>query len=489
MVIAPGCAPLTPLTLPPETASVPATTGLWSELSGVRPGDWFTLLNSGEEALDWRLRCMDSASRSLDLQTFLWKADPTGLRILRHLYDAADRGVRVRLLLDDTFTAMEEPEIVAIDRHPNIDVRIYNPFSRRFSNLALRQLMNLGEFYRLDHRMHNKTLIVDNQAAIIGGRNLADEYFGNHPSANFRDMEVLCAGPLVQVISGRFDDYWNCGWSFPADQLIRRPPSEDIAPDRLPERSEGRGFQESLKDRHAAWRMAAASAASGKASLIYDEPAGEDPGAETEQPNQLAERLLRLLEQVDTELIIVTAYLVPTPAIEKAIERAEDKGVQVRILTNSLRSNNHLVAHSAYRSHIRRLIGHGADLHEVRAQAKDRRLYMQAPVEGKELGLHAKLLVIDDSHVFIGSANLDPRSLRLNTEIGVLIESRGFNSRVRETLAVDFHLRNAWRLETRDDGRIIWVADDTVLDAQPADSAFQRLEDWFFGMLPIEGEM
>ena len=199
--------------------------------------------------------------------------------------------------------------------------------------------------------------------------------------------------------------------------------------------------------------------------------------------------MLSWMEASNEELILVSAYLIPTPVLEQSIEQAEKRGVRVRILTNSLRSNNHVAAHSAYRHHLHRLLNHGAEVHEVRVFAKDRALYMNEPVTDKHLGLHSKLLLIDDHLSFIGSANLDPRSLNLNTEMGLLINSREFNKLVREVIALDFHQRNAWHLQQQSDGSIRWVADDTVLDNQPAESALQRLEDWFLGILPIEDEM
>ena len=486
VIIFSGCATIQPVDLPDETALKPAETEFWIALAAERPGNWFKLLNSGDEAIEWRLRLIDSATRSLDLQTFLWLEDTTGLTVLRHILDAADRGVRVRLLLDDFFTVGESDTIFAIDHHPNIEYRIYNPFGRRYDSIFLREMMNLGEFYRLDHRMHNKVLVADNRTAIIGGRNIADEYFGDHLTANFRDMEVLTAGPVVETISSRFDDYWNNNWSIPADRLLDLSAPEknpEVLMARLKETIE-RGLEENHMTRRIMWLSAARSAAFGKASVIAD-----DPAAANEMPNQLARALVKWIDRSNDELILVSAYLIPTPELEAAIERAESRGVRVRILTNSLRSNNHVPAHSFYRNHVQRLIGHGADLHEVRALAKDRSIYMRSPVDNKKLGLHAKLILFDRDHVFIGSTNLDPRSLHQNTEIGIFIQSAELNQRLREKLAIDFHKRNAWHLQMGDDGKIAWVADDIVLDSQPADSAFQRLEDWFISILPVEEEM
>jgi putative cardiolipin synthase len=486
-----GCSTLDPVKLPDAFAPPPAAAPLWTALGQIRSDDWIHLLNEGDEAMEWRLRAIDSATQSIDLQTFLWDDDRTGLTLLRHLFEAADRGVRIRLLLDDTFTTTHAEEIWDIDHHPNIEYRIYNPFHRRYDGFLMRQLMNLADFGRLDHRMHNKALIIDNRVAIIGGRNLADEYFGNHEQANFRDMDLLLGGAHVTSLSNLFDQFWNNDWTFPEEMLIEEPRS-GLTPEAFTQwvmDSSERGIDETPAQSREAWRAIAESAFSGEVLLLADVPAPDNPDLSDELPVQLSNELLKAFDEAREELVLVTAYLVPTPELEAAIERAEQRGVQVRILTNSIRSNNHLAAHSAYRKHIHTLIGHGVDLHEVRALAKDRRVYMDSPVESKHLGLHAKFILIDDSVSIIGSANLDPRSLRLDTEMALLIRSRELNQKLREVTQLDFHLRNAWHLQPQPDGTIHWVADDEVHPHQPAQSAFQSLEDWFIGLLPIEGEM
>ena len=486
-----GCTTLQPVDLSDETALAPAQSDLWTTLTAARPGNWFHSLNTGDEGLEWRLRLIDSATHSLDLQTFLWSEDDTGLKILRHILEAANRGVRVRLLIDDTFTVGENDMIFDLDQHPNIEFRIYNPFGRRYNGIFLRQLMNAGEFSRLDHRMHNKAIVADNHAAILGGRNLADEYFGRHSVFNFRDMEVLAVGPIITSISNRFDANWNSNWSMPVERILDLPPPDKQLADLVARLEEDvdRGLVEHPMTRYGMWLTAARSAVPGEAVVFSDEPAQKHPEEENEFPNQLAQKILEWIEKSNEELIIVSAYLIPTPEVESAIERAEKRGVRVRILTNSLRSNNHTAAHSAYRHHVRRLIEHGAELHEVRAKAKDRSLYMRTPVSEKTLGLHAKLILFDRTHAFVGSANMDARSLHLNTEIGLFIESEELNARLREKLEVDFHKRNAWHLLLNDDGKVVWMADDIVLESQPADSILQRLEDWFLSILPIEEEM
>jgi putative cardiolipin synthase len=461
----------------------------WLSLDAKAPGDRFRLLSRSDEALEWRLRAIDSATVAIDLQTFLWKPDTAGVAILSHMLAAADRGVRVRILLDDSFTVGEGDAIAAIATHPNVEFRIYNPFAHRPDDFALRQVTNLADFARIDHRMHNKVMIADGRAAIVGGRNLADEYFGLHPGANFRDLELLALGPIVGQLSQLFDRYWSSPWAFPAGEVVGSPAAgEDL--DHLRTRLDQRvkvGPAESAQARAAAWTALAAGAIPGAATVLADEPAQIDPARET--PNQLARALVAQIDQAAKELVLVSAYLVPTPELAEALRRAEARGVQVRILTNSLRSNNHTAAHSAYRGFIRALLGHGVDLHEVRALAKDRSLYMVPPVDDKQLGLHAKAVLFDADLSFVGSANLDPRSLNINTEMGLLVRSSELSRQIRDALVVDFEKRNAWHLQETSDGSVRWVGDDQVLSEQPAESTLQRIEDWFFSTLPIRDKM
>lgn len=481
-----GCSSLQPVALDESSSLPPADGYLWKVLSSHRSDNWFHVLNDGESALDWRLRAIDSAGSSIDLQTFLWNDDKSGLAIMRHLLAAADRGVRIRLLIDDSFTAGRDQLFYDLNEHSNIRCRIYNPFKHRARSGVARMLLNIEDFSRTDHRMHNKAMIIDNRAAIIGGRNLADEYFGYHPDHNFRDMELLTAGRAVTEVSDHFDSYWNSPWSFPLEQVVSAPVGgESLAKlrDRVGPASRSTG------DDLSRWIRAAESAHAGRSRLLIDEPSRHNPNDQSDQPTQLATALEAAIERAKSDVTIVSAYLVPTEAFEKTIERAEERGIQVRILTNSLRSNNHTSAHSAYRNHVSRLVHHGADLHELRALARDRRRYIAAPVQMKFLGLHAKVVVIDDDQTFIGSANLDPRSLRINTEMGLLITSESLNRQVRDYLETDFSPRNSWHLKFAPEGHLLWVADDEVRSTQPANSRLQALEDWFFSILPIESEM
>jgi len=487
-----GCAGgLQPVESPVEFTPPPSEAARWQELEALRQDDWFHVLNVGSEAFDWRLRALDSAVSSIDLQTFIWELDAVGHQVRDHLLAAAARGVFVRVLVDDSFVLDADQQLLDIDQHANIELKVFNPYKRRSSEAALREVLNAGEFHRLDHRMHNKVMVVDNRVAIVGGRNIATHYFGYHETDNFRDMEVVTGGPIVHELAGGFDRYWNDRWSFPvaavmAQRALPGTPEPALSLDTA--RADGH-VEQTAEERLADWKRLALAAHGGEAILLLDRPPEDNPSESDEAPVQVGSALIQAIDRAEEEVWLVSAYLIPTDELEAAINRAEKRGVQVRILTNSINSNNHLTAHSAYRKHIQRLVEMGVDVHEVRADAKDRDLYIESPVEDKSLCLHAKILIFDGDTVFVGSANLDPRSLRINTEMGLLIESPSLNSELRDVLGPDFSPRNAWHLQLDGDGRMTWVSDDEVLNHQPTHSYMRRIEDWFLTLLPIEDEM
>ena len=486
-----GCATLDPVGLPEERTPDPSQALVWAALDADHQDDWFVLLNEGPAALAWRLRAIDTATESIDLQTFLWTFDSTGSLVLDRLIEAANRGVRVKLLVDDTFLAGQDAPLVQLHHHPNIQYRVFNPFKRRADSIATRWALNLAEFSRLDHRMHNKVMVVDNRVAIVGGRNLADEYFGLHGEANFRDMELIIGGPIVREVTDNFDLYWNDDWSIPIDRLahIKTSPVDLAIIRNNLDQIELAYETEPQSKRLELWRDLISDSRRGNATLLSDRPPKESPAHPDEAPTQVADALVELFENSRDEVLIVSAYLIPTARLESIVGRSIERGVRVRILTNSISSNNHVTAHSAYRNHIQTLLRHGTELHEVKSDAEDRHLYMLSPIETKRLGLHAKALVIDADKVFVGSANLDPRSLRINTEVGLLVNSPELNKDIRNAIRPDFDMANAWRLDFDPEGRVVWISDDGQLTVQPAASFMQRIEDWFFSHLPIESEM
>jgi putative cardiolipin synthase len=482
---------LQPVESPVELTPPPSAAEQWHAVEAIRPDNWFHVLNVGSEAFDWRLRAIDSAVESIDLQTFIWELDPVGQLVRDHLLAAAERGVFVRVLVDDSFVLDADEALLEIDAHPGIELKVFNPYRRRSSHAALRQVLNAGEFHRLDHRMHNKVMVVDNQVAVVGGRNLADHYFGYHPEANFRDMELVAGGPVVRKLAAGFDQYWNDRWSFPVAAVMEqrsgpgRPQTVTLHSSETANWHEEQTPAARLED----WKRLAAEAHGGDAVLLLDPPPSDNPAEKDEAPVLVGNELVRAIDAAQEEVWLISAYLIPTPELEAALDRAEQRGVDVRILTNSISSNNHVTAHSAYRKHIHTLMDMGVDVHELRDDAQDRAFYIAAPVEDKSLCLHAKVLVFDSDRVFIGSANLDPRSMNINTEMGLLIDSPALNAALRQDLEPDFSLRNAWHLQYNEHGKVTWVSDDEVLEHQPAHSFMRRIEDWFLTLLPIEDEM
>ncbi len=473
---------------PEEYALAPSSARHWQALTEVRSDDWFHVLNTGNQALDWRLRAIDSAVESVDLQTFIWKMDVPGTLVKQHLLAAAARGVRVRIMLDDSFTANIDQQLLEISNHPNVEIKIFNPYPIRNNRAVMRMVLNAASFNQLDHRMHNKLMVVDSRVAIIGGRNAAAEYFGHHPQDNFRDMELLTSGKIVEDLYGAFDIYWNSNFSFPMDTLVQEK-------HKSPQRLATADMKNPWHTEHntsalvSSWQQLAEEAHTGTARLLIDQPPESSPNSKTEQPTQLAQQLFAALNAAHSDIWLISPYLIPTAKLETVLRDARKRGVRLRILTNSIRSNNHLAAHSVYTRHLKELIAMDAEVHEVKYDAKDRHRYMDSPIEEKWLALHAKVILIDENLVFVGSPNLDARSLKLNTEMGLLIDSPSLNQNLREVIEPDFNPSNAWHVSFDNNGKLTWRSDTEVVDHQPTHSYMRRLEDWFLAHLPIEGEM
>lgn len=472
---------------PADLALEPEPAGQWHNLERLDHHNSFVPMNKGSTALDWRLRALRGAGRSIDLQTFIWEDDLSGRSLTREILAAADRGVKVRVILDDAFLTHGDPVLRALSEHPLISYRVYNPLAYRAENPALRGLESLEEFSRINHRMHNKLLLVDGRVAVVGGRNQADEYFGYRDDHNFRDFELIIHGPFVAELSGAFDLYWNDPWSIPVEDLVDaelRMSSAEVEAwlDGVTGQLEKSG-PASAED----WLALFESGHRGTVELIVDSPADDSPAIDL--PVQLANAYIKRIDSTQRDLLLVSAYFIPTTALTEAIERAVARGVRVRILTNSLGSNNHIAAHAAYALHRPALLQAGAELYELRADASTRALYTVNGGSDDILGLHAKLALFDDCCLLVGSSNLDPRSLRLNTEIAALVDSPGLNSHLRELLAVDLLPANAWQVKLKDANVLVWTGPDGEEQTTPPASFIMRAESWFFGLLPIEDQM
>ena len=475
---------------PPSYALPPATEGGFADMAERitsahgedRSG--FHLLDSSYEGLAWRLALIDMAVTSVDIQTYLWYADHSGRLLLDRAIRAADRGVKVRLIVDDLLTIGLDQVLVELQRHPNIEFRIFNPWeSRGTIQRAGEMVMQLE---RLNIRMHDKLMVVDGHATIVGGRNLGDHYFGLSDSYNFHDLDVMGFGPVAAQAHEFFDHFWNSDWvasaqdldlevdaAFAQDTLanmrrkIAEAPELEAFP-RLPA-----DWSERLEELYPALRP-------GRSLLVFDRVDGET----IEQ--EVAKSLFPAMRRAEKELLVTNAYIIPDqPAIDFTRELTE-RGVSVRILTNSLESHDVPAVNSHYKDWRDDFLGAGAELYELRADAEIDSLVNVPPVRGEFVGLHTKAFVIDREIVFVGSMNFDPRSLAINTEGGVYIESRGLAEDLAQIMERDMSAANAWQVKFDGDGDLIWVHDSETVDSQPARDFWQRFMDVVFKMFPKE---
>jgi putative cardiolipin synthase len=493
-----GCAPqLTKGEFEPQYSQPPASgVPIWQAVDRAAAGkapDWFVPVNTGPEALRWRLALIDSATEHLDAKYFIWSHDHTGSLMLGRILEAADRGVQVRLLVDDVLLSSSTDEWIAAKAHPNIRIRIFNPFAKRAEGPIGRFIENLNDFARVNHRMHNKALIVDGQIAIMGGRNVADEYHGFGDDANFRDFDVLAGGEVIGKIAAAYDRFWNSGWAYPADQVQDDPMTENAHVQLRVKLAEldsplSPWLEKHSEERHDWTRelvMAVEGAFAGEAVVLADSPDAQD----VEGEHLVSRQLVAAAERAQDELLLLTPYLIPSDHVMGTFETLDARDVDVRILTNSINTNNHTSAHAAYAHHREAILDAGADLHEFRVDAVDRERYEAQGYRAERFTMHAKLVIIDRRHVFVGTFNTDPRSMFINTEIGLLIDSPDLAGRIHELVQHDFAPRNAWRVERADDGRLRWTDGDQTLDREPAASGWLRFKIWALGLFPMEHQL
>jgi putative cardiolipin synthase len=444
-------------------------------------------LADGNDALGARLGMIEEAERSIDIKTFLIKPDIAGALVWLKLYEAAERGVRVRLLYDDVFTTARDDQIAALDAHPNVEIRVFNPLSRR-SPAAVSFLL---DFPRVNRRMHNKAMIVDGAFAIIGGRNIADEYYQIGTENEFADFDLFVAGGPVRELAAAFDLYWNDVWSVPlstfetgdaaalADALDLFRQAADSPAANIYRRAVGSSYLAGLRD-------GSVPVYTGRASVAVDDPRKlrRPPGR---GPYFAGEALFHAMRTARSDVLVLTPYFVPEDYGAAFFEDLARRGVRVRIATNSLASTNHPYVHGAYARYRNRLLAAGVEFLEVRADAP--RLNGAA---GRPLTMHTKLAVADGRVLFVGSSNIDPRSIRQNTEIGMVIESprlaRGIVERI-DAVAADY----TFEVVRGPDGRPLWRFDGAgrgeTFDDEPLAGALDHLIATISGWLPIESQL
>ena len=444
----------------------------------------FRLLDASYDALMARLALIDSAVSSLDIQTYLWYPDNTGRLILERAVEAANRGVHVRMLVDDLLTVGLDQVIYELEQHPNIEFRLFNPWQER-GTLARAGAM-IAQMERLNTRMHDKLLIADGNAAVVGGRNIGDHYFGLSHDYNFHDLDLLGFGHIARQSNAMFDSFWNSEWVASVANL-------DVEPD--PEFAQRAWQQIRAKNRAAEelepfgvepadWTSVLARLKDelhpGTSNLIYDE-ATADAVAQN-----VADQLFGLLGMAQEELLITNAYVIPgQPAIDFT-RKLTERGVRVCILTNSLASHDVPAVNSHYKGWRDDFIEAGVELYELRADAAIKSLVDVPPVSGGFVGLHTKAFVVDREYAFVGSMNFDPRSFAINTEAGAFIHSPGLAADLARVMERDMAPENAWQVLLDDKGEPYWVNSDETVYRQPARTGSQRVMDAIFRMFPKE---
>lgn len=436
-----------------------------------------------------RLALVAQAVRSLDIQYFIWEKDPTSRLFAESILMAADRGVQVRVLLDDLTLNGQDGEFSALESHPNITVRTFNPWKARSNVGRVGELMlNFG---RLNHRMHNKTVIADGQFAILGGRNIGDRYFGSWEDFVQNDLDIMTTGPAAIAASESFDDYWYSAMSYALADVARpRARAQELTPTRDFIRSVYQAEQAKLEEFFAkteSWDGffddLVSTYTPGECELWQD-----SPDVHLAQPDQLYAPLLERLAMAEERVLLSTAYLVPDQQFVDLLEGLVERGVEVTLLTNSLASNNHMVAHTAYKQRRKKLLRIGVNLYEARDDSAFITEYSTPPVEPTFLGLHSKAIVIDDRYSFIGSPNIDPRSLIINTEIGYFCDGSELAAELIALVERDISPDAAWRVYFDERGRLRWESSAGIEKNQPALGLMQRVTAFFINLLPLKSQ-
>jgi putative cardiolipin synthase len=478
-----GCASLPPLTEREHSSALADTsaTRLGRSLEAplaANPGrSAIHALSSARDAFAARVVLAEAADRSLDVQYYIWRADITGALLCDALWRAADRGVRVRLLLDDNSTRGLDETIAALDAHPNIEVRLFNPYANR--GFRLGELA--ADFSRLNRRMHNKSFTADNQATIVGGRNVGDEYFGAETPVEFADLDVLAAGPAVREVSASFDAYWNSESAYPAAGLLGS--TEQKTPwAAVREHPEAAKYLEAVRATPLLRELLTGTVALewAQARVVSD-----DPSKVLHPPERTELHLLPRLEAAvgapQRQLDLVSPYFVPTKDGTAALVAMAARGVAVRVLTNSLAATDVAPVHAGYAKYREPLLRGGVKLYELKPTTKEK---SGAPGGSSDASLHAKTFAVDRSRLFVGSFNFDPRSARLNTEMGIVIESPRLAAQLSDTL--DRGLPGgAYEVRLAGDA-LEWSEGETRHASEPGAGWLQRLWIGLLSLLPIE---
>jgi cardiolipin synthase C len=509
-VVLGGCAtlrsdyPRTPSSSLPAQFDGASGRYLQSEVESHPGKSGFRLLTRGTDALMSRVWLIDHARHSIDLQYFIFLNDSTGRLVAQRLLAAADRGVRVRLLLDDISLEHEDRLLGALSAHPHVEVRVFNPFRTRDPSWPSKIAQLALEAPRLNRRMHNKSMVVDGMVAVLGGRNIADAYFdADGSNSNFRDLDVLTIGPVVGEAAQAFDAYWNSNSAYPLEAYrLTRDAHQDLATVRPELAGSVRAFAQSDYAQAVLEELPNGATGArpgrwlwGDGTLLVDQPQKVELRHD-EPALRIGPQVKQAMDGAGSELILISPYFLPSKPGVRYLTALARRGVKVRVLTNSLASTDDPVAEAPYARERRALLEGGVELYELQPSGGPRQRHERRSSSG--VSLHAKAIVIDRRFVFVGSMNLDPRSKLLNTEMGVLADCPDLAGEVAGYFERGADPQHAYHVElekhaapSASGGRLTWSWDDhgTPLTTQhePQVSAARRVEFDLARLLPIDG--
>jgi putative cardiolipin synthase len=482
-----------------EAAAPPGEDGVLdratADAEARHPGESaFRLVLEGREAFAVRAQMARMAERSLDVQTYIWHADLTGLFFAHELLRAADRGVRVRLLIDDIDARAKNAGLAALAAHPNIDVRLFNPFASRSGGLAFIS-EGLRSFDRVNRRMHNKSWIADNRVAVAGGRNVGNEYFSASDEVNFVDLDFAMIGPVVRDASASFDNYWNSPSAYPMEVLdperVSQAELEKVRGSLATKskEAESSGYAETLRNDDALRRMLDGDwplewAANYR--FVSDDPLKVSMEERDEQASQVGAALLRLAHSAERDMTIISPYFVPGESGTTLLSGMATSGKGVRVLTNSLAANDVAAVHGGYSRYRKPLLMGGVQLWELKPLAE--REAESSLFGSSGASLHTKALFVDGTTLFVGSYNLDPRSTWLNCEQGVLVESPKLAGQLDEIFARQIGDGRAWQVTLADDA-LRWSDGRETFDSDPKAGAGRRFQAWLARVLGLEAQL
>lgn len=444
----------------------------------------FVPIHQGEDALLARLALIESAQSSLDLQYYIYRDDETSQLLTWRLYQAAERGVRVRLLLDD-MQQRGDDKLAVLNAHPNIEIRLFNPHHYR----SARIIAMASDFSRLNRRMHNKSFTADSVVSIVGGRNIGNEYFSFESHVEFGDFDLLLYGQAVEQTAEQFDLYWNSLYAIPMEWIVKdakqaddRVIQQQVAERKLGEKFTTGQYDFTQLDLYEQLVEGELDMYWGNGVVWYDMP-----DKVTTAQSQLVDNLTELFDNLEQSLVLISPYFVPTQAGAEALVDAAQRGIDVTVVTNSLASNDVFAVHGWYAKYRQKLVEGGVKLWETKASAD---LQSKWSVTGSSRSsLHAKILLIDNKTLFVGSMNWDPRSAYLNTEMAAVIEQPEYVRHSRDELPMILE-RNAYQIIIHNND-IAWQDHHSgeILTNEPDANVWRKFGAWVAGLLPIEDQL